>query len=125
LSESFLETIIVLIDQKRVSSINLANDFDGRGMTELLDFEPQYIEYVFNEEIFSLSRTRVAPIICVLGFGLMIYAILVGVFLSGVILGAAMSKFFLHKAIFVPLIIICINLFFVTTIYHKFGRKKI
>ena len=51
LSESFLETIIVLIDQKRVSSINLANDFDGRGMTELLDFEPQYIEYVFNEEI--------------------------------------------------------------------------
>ena len=31
---------------------------------------------VFNEEIFSLSRTRVAPIICVLGFGLMIYAIL-------------------------------------------------
>ena len=56
---------------------------------------------------------------------LMIYAILVGVFLSGVILGAAMSKFFLHKAIFVPLIIICINLFFVTTIYHKFGRKKI
>lgn len=56
---------------------------------------------------------------------LMIYAILVGVFLSGVILGAAMSKFFLHKAIFVPLIIICINLFLVTTIYHKFGRKKI
>ena len=31
---------------------------------------------VFNEEIFSLSRIRVAPIICVLGFGLMIYAIL-------------------------------------------------
>jgi len=31
---------------------------------------------VFNEEIFSLSRTRVAPIVCVLGFGLMIYAIL-------------------------------------------------
>ena len=31
---------------------------------------------VFNEEIFSLSRTRVAPIICVLGFSLMIYAIL-------------------------------------------------
>ena len=31
---------------------------------------------VFNEEIFSLSRTRVAPIICVLGFVLMIYAIL-------------------------------------------------
>lgn len=31
---------------------------------------------VFNEEIFSLLRIRVAPIICVLGFGLMIYAIL-------------------------------------------------
>ena len=31
---------------------------------------------VFNEEIFSLSRTSVAPIICVLGFVLMIYAIL-------------------------------------------------
>ncbi len=31
---------------------------------------------VFNEEIFSLSRIRVAPIICLLGFVLMIYAIL-------------------------------------------------
>ncbi len=31
---------------------------------------------VFNEEIFSLSRIRLAPIVCVLGFVLMIYAIL-------------------------------------------------
>lgn len=31
---------------------------------------------VFNEEIFSASRIRVAPIICVAGFMLMIYAIL-------------------------------------------------
>lgn len=31
---------------------------------------------VFNEEIFSASRIRVAPIICVAGFVLMIYAIL-------------------------------------------------
>lgn len=56
---------------------------------------------------------------------LAIYSTVILVFLSGVVLGAAMSKIFLHKAIFAPLIIICINLFFVTTIYHKFGRKKI
>ena len=56
---------------------------------------------------------------------LAIYSTVISVFLSGVVLGAAMSKIFLHKAIFVPLIIICINLFLVTTIYHKFGRKKI
>lgn len=31
---------------------------------------------VFNEEIFSTSRIRVAPIICVAGFMLMIFAIL-------------------------------------------------
>lgn len=31
---------------------------------------------VFNEEIFSPTRIRSAPIVCVLGFGLMIYAIL-------------------------------------------------
>ncbi len=31
---------------------------------------------VFNEEIFSTSRTKVAPIICTSGFFLMIYAIL-------------------------------------------------
>lgn len=31
---------------------------------------------VFNEEIFSPSRIKVAPLICVAGFGLMIYAIL-------------------------------------------------
>lgn len=31
---------------------------------------------VFNEAIFSASRTRVAPIICVAGFALMGYAIL-------------------------------------------------
>lgn len=31
---------------------------------------------VFNEEIFSKSRTQVAPIVCVLGFMLMIYAVL-------------------------------------------------
>ena len=51
LSESFLETIIVLIDQKRVSSISFSDDFIGRGMTELLDFKPQCIEYVFDEKI--------------------------------------------------------------------------
>ena len=56
---------------------------------------------------------------------LVIYSTVIFVFLSGVVLGAAMSKVFLHRAIFVPLIIICINLFFVTAIYHKFGRKKI
>lgn len=31
---------------------------------------------VFNEAIFSATRTRVAPIICVIGFSLMIFAIL-------------------------------------------------
>lgn len=31
---------------------------------------------IFNEEIFSPTRIRFAPIVCVLGFGLMIYAIL-------------------------------------------------
>ena len=56
---------------------------------------------------------------------LLIYVTVISVFLSGVILGAAMSKFFLHKAIFITLIIICINLFFVMVIHNKFGRKKI
>lgn len=31
---------------------------------------------VFNEEIFSAQRIRVAPIVCVVGFGLMIVGIL-------------------------------------------------
>lgn len=56
---------------------------------------------------------------------LVIYSTVIAVFLSGVILGAAMSKYFMHKAIFLPLVIICINLIFVTIIYHKFGRKRI
>ncbi len=56
---------------------------------------------------------------------LAIYSTVIAVFLSGVILGAAMSKYYMHKAIFLPIVIICINLIFVTIIYQKFGRKKI
>lgn len=56
---------------------------------------------------------------------LLIYSTVIGVFLSGVLLGAAMSKFFLHKAILVPLFIICINLLFVVAIHNKFARKKL
>ena len=56
---------------------------------------------------------------------LVIYSTIITIFLSGVILGAAMSKYYQHKAILVPLVIICINLFFVTIIYRKFGRKRI
>ena len=56
---------------------------------------------------------------------LLIYFTVISVFLTGVILGAAMSKYYLNKAILLPLVIICINLFFVTIIYHKFGRKRI
>ena len=56
---------------------------------------------------------------------LLIYFTVISVFLTGVILGAAMSKYYLNKAILLPLVIICINLFFVSIIYHKFGRKRI
>lgn len=56
---------------------------------------------------------------------LLIYSTVIGVFLSGVLLGAAMSKFFLHKAILVPLFIICINLLFVVAIHNKFASKKL
>ena len=56
---------------------------------------------------------------------LLIYSTVIGVFLSGVLLGAAMSKFFLHKAILVPLFIICINLLFVVASHNKFARKKL
>lgn len=55
----------------------------------------------------------------------LIYLSVITVFLSGVILGAAMSKYFLHKAIIVPIFIICINLIFVTIINNKFGKKII
>ena len=55
----------------------------------------------------------------------LIYLSVITVFLSGVILGAAMSKYFLHKAIIVPVFIICINLIFVTIINNKFGKKII
>lgn len=53
-----------------------------------------------------------------------IYSVVVTVFLIGVTLGAAMSKFYAHKAIIIPLIMIIINLFFVASIHKKFGRKK-
>ena len=55
----------------------------------------------------------------------LIYLSVITVFLSGVILGAAMSKYFSHKAIIVPIFIIFINLVFVTVIYNKFGKKRI
>ena len=56
---------------------------------------------------------------------LYIYSSVIAVFLSGVILGAAMSKYFLHKAIIVLIFIIFINLVFVTVIYNKFVKKRI
>ena len=55
----------------------------------------------------------------------LIYLSVITVFLSGVILGAAMSKYLLHKAIIDPVIIISINLIFVTEINNKFGKKRI
>ena len=55
---------------------------------------------------------------------LFIYLIVILVFLFGVILGAASSKYYSHKAILVPIFIIIINLFFVRGIKNKFGRKK-
>ena len=55
----------------------------------------------------------------------LIYLSVITVFLSGVILGAAMSKYLLHKAIIVPIFIISINLIFVTVINNKFGKKRI
>lgn len=55
----------------------------------------------------------------------LIYLSVITVFLSGVILGAAMSKYLLHKAIFIPIFIIFINLIFVAVINNKFGKKKI
>lgn len=55
----------------------------------------------------------------------LIYLSVITVFLSGVILGAAMSKYLLHKAIIVPVFIIFINLIFVIVINNKFGKKRI
>lgn len=57
-------------------------------------------------------------------YPLFIYLIVILVFLFGVILGAASSKYYSHKAILVPIFIIIINLFFVRGIKNKFGRKK-
>ena len=56
---------------------------------------------------------------------LIIYSTVISVFLFGVILGAAMSKYYLHKAIIVPIGIISVNLVFIVVIYNKFGRKKL
>ena len=56
---------------------------------------------------------------------LIIYSTVISVFLFGVILGAAMSKYYLHKAIIVPIGIISVNLVFIIVIYNKFGRKKL
>ena len=55
----------------------------------------------------------------------LIYLSVITVFLSGVLLGAAMSKYLLHKAIIIPIFIIFINLIFVAVINNKFGKKKI
>ena len=55
----------------------------------------------------------------------LIYLSVITVFLSGVILGSAISKYLLHKAIIVPVFIISINLIFVTVINNKFGKKRI
>ena len=55
----------------------------------------------------------------------LIYLSVITVFLSGVLLGAAMSKYLLNKAIIVPVFIISINLIFVTVINNKFGKKRI
>lgn len=55
----------------------------------------------------------------------LIYLSVITVFLSGVVLGAAMSKYLLHKAIIIPIFIIFINLIFVAVINNKFGKKKI
>jgi hypothetical protein len=55
----------------------------------------------------------------------LIYLSVITVFLSGVILGAAMSKYLLNKAIIVPVFIIFINLIFVIVINNKFGKKRI
>ena len=55
----------------------------------------------------------------------LIYLSVITVFLSGVILGAAMSKYLLHKAIIIPIFIIFINLIFIAVINNKFGKKKI
>lgn len=56
---------------------------------------------------------------------LIIYSTVISVFLFGVILGAAMSKYYLHKAIIVPIGIISVNLVFIIVIYNKFERKKL
>ena len=56
---------------------------------------------------------------------LIIYSTVISVFLFGVILGAAMSKYYIHKAIIVPIGIISVNLVFIIVIYNKFGRKKL
>lgn len=56
---------------------------------------------------------------------LFIYTTVIIVFLTGVLLGASMSKLLYHKAIIVPLVIICINLVFVIVIHNKFARKKL
>ena len=55
----------------------------------------------------------------------LIYLSVITVFLSGVVLGAAMSKYLLNKAIIVPVFIIFINLIFVIVINNKFGKKRI
>lgn len=53
-----------------------------------------------------------------------IYSIVILVFLGGVVLGAAMSKYYFHKAILIPITIMIINLFFTIAIHNKFGRKE-
>ena len=58
-------------------------------------------------------------------YPLLIYLTVVLVFLFGVIFGAAMSKYYFHNAILVPIAIMIINLFFAIGIRNKFGRKKI
>ncbi|MGX7111468.1 YoaK family protein [Gemella cuniculi] len=53
----------------------------------------------------------------------MTYALVISVFLFGVLFGAAMSKYYWHKAILTPIIVMVVNIFFVGIIQKKFTRK--
>ncbi|AME09443.1 MULTISPECIES: YoaK family protein [Gemella] len=53
----------------------------------------------------------------------LIYSLVISVFLFGVVFGAAVSKYFFHKAILTPIIVIIVNIFFVKIIQNDFTRK--
>lgn len=53
----------------------------------------------------------------------LIYSLVIAVFLVGVVSGAIVSKYFLHNAILIPIVVMIINIYFVRIIQNNFRKR--